>query len=205
MSLTFYYAPMSTATVSQLVLEELDLPCEKIKVDIKAGGSHTPEYLRLNPNGKVPMLVHDGEPIWESAAITLYLGDVFGVDKGLFPEAGPHRGVAMKWIAWSNVTLGDAVRHWLRNSSEQTPADQRNAKAGEVGLAEVHNCLRILDEALEGREFLGADYSLADTHLHSFTDWLHFLKVDFTPYAHINVWSDRCRARPAYGRVMSQM
>lgn len=204
MSLTFYYCPMSTATLTQLVIEELDLPCEKIKIDIRAGGSQTPEYLRLNPNGKVPLLVHDGVPIWESAAITLYLGDLYGVDKGLYPKAGTQRGELMKWVVWSNVTFGEAVGRWLRNTSDWTPAEQHNAKAGEAGLKDLHNCLRILDEKLEGRQFLGEAYSLADTHLNSFTDWLRFLKVDFTPYAHLNAWGERCRARPAYGRVMSQ-
>jgi glutathione S-transferase len=204
MSLTFYYCPMSTATLSSLVIEELGVPCEKFKVDLQAGGTHTPEYLRLNPNGKVPMLVHDGVPIWESAAITLYLGEVFGVDKGLYPPAGPRRGDLMKWVVWSNVSLGDAVRRWLNNTSDRIPAEQHNAKAAEQGLKDVHACLGILDKQLQGREYLGDVYSLADTHLNSFTDWLRFCGVDFAPYAHIQAWSERCRARPAYGRVMSE-
>lgn len=204
MSLTFYYAPMSTATITQLVLEELGVPCEKIQLDLRKGESHTPEYLRLNPNGKVPLLVHDGMPIWESVAITMYLGDVFGVDKGLYPAPGPKRGALMKWIAWTNVTFGDAVARWLRNTSEWTPAEQHNAEAAKAAQADMKNCLRILNENLEGRQFLGDSYSLADTHVNSFTDWLRFMKVDLSPYAHLNAWSERCRARPAYTRVMAQ-
>src|SRR6185437_3265067 len=95
MSLTFYYSPMSTAVITELVLDELAVPCERIRIDLKKGESRTPEFLRLNPNGKVPMLVHDGIPIWESVAITLYLGEIFGVAKGLYPEPGPERGEAM--------------------------------------------------------------------------------------------------------------
>src|SRR5690606_40394071 len=49
MSLTFYYAPMSTATVTQLVIEELALPCEKIRIDFTKQETHTPAYLKLNP------------------------------------------------------------------------------------------------------------------------------------------------------------
>jgi len=205
MSITFYYAPMSTATITQLVIEELGIPCEKIKLDLKKNETHTADFLRLNPNGKVPLIVHDGVPIWESAAITMYLGEVFGVDKGLYPPAGPRRGALMKWIAWTNVSISDAVHRWLRNTSEWIPAEQHNAKAGEVALDELKNGLRILNEALEGRQFLGDSYSLADTHVNSFTDWLRFLKVDLSPYPHLNAWSERCRARPAYGRVMSEL
>jgi glutathione S-transferase len=203
MSLTFYYAPMSTATVTQLVIEELGMPCDKVRIDFKKGDTHKPDYLQLNPNGKVPMIVHEGEPIWESAAITLYLGEVFGVEKGLYPPAGPKRGALMKWVVWSNVSLGAATLRWLFNTAEQTPAEQRNAQAGEVAKADMYKCLAILNQALEGRQFLGDAYSLADTHLNSFTDWLRFMQVDLAPYAHINAWSERCRARPAYAKVMS--
>jgi glutathione S-transferase len=203
-SLTFYYAPMSTASITSIVLEELGVPCEKVKVDIRAGESRKPEFLRLNPNGKVPLIVHDGTPIWESAAITMYLGEVFGVDKGLYPAQGAKRGEAMKWITWTNVTLGEAVSRWLRNTSDWTPAEQHNVKAAEVAKTDIQNCLRILDEALSGKQFLlGGEYTLADTHLNSLTDWLRFMKTDLSPYVNINGWSSRCAARPAYARAMA--
>jgi glutathione S-transferase len=203
MSLAFYDAPMSTATITQIVLEELGVAVEKVRVDIRKGESHTPEFLRLNPNGKVPLVVHDGTPIWESVAITTYLGEVFGVEKGLYPAAGPKRGEPMKWIAWTGVTFGAAVGRWLYNSSQWAPPEQHNAKAAEAGLAEVHQCLRLLDEALDGRTFLVGDYSLADTHVNSFTDWLRFMQMDLAAYPRLNAWSQRCAARPAHGRAMA--
>lgn len=203
MSLTFFYAPMSTATITQLVIEELGLDCEKIRVDFGKGDTHASDYLRLNPNGKVPMIVHDGVPIWESAAITLYLGEVFGVAKGLYPAPGPARGALMKWVVWAQVSLGEAVYRWLNNASDRIPEERRNAKAAELALADVHRLLGILDEALAGRQFLGDAYTVVDTHVHSFTDWLGFLRIDFSPYAHIREWAGRCKARPAYAKVMS--
>ena len=203
MSLVLYYAPRSTATITQLVIEELGVPCERVKVDLKKGESHSPEFLRLNPNGKVPLLVHDATPIWESVAITMYLGEMFGVEKDLYPAPGPRRGAAMKWIAWGNVTLGETVGRWLRNSSDWTPAEQHNAKAAEVARDDMHRCLRILDQELEGKSFLVSSYTLADTHLNSLVDWLRFLKLDFSAYANLNAWSRHCAARPAYARVMA--
>jgi len=203
MSLVLYYAPRSTATITQLVIEELGVPCERVKVDLKKGESHSPEFLRLNPNGKVPLLVHDATPIWESVAITMYLGEMFGVEKDLYPAPGPRRGAAMKWIAWGNVTLGETVGRWLRNTSDWTPAEQHNAKAAEVARDDMHRCLRILDQELEGKSFLVSSYTLADTHLNSLVDWLRFLKLDFSAYANLNAWSRHCAARPAYARVMA--
>ena len=204
MSLTFYYAPRSTATITDLVLEELDVPCERIKVDLKKGETRSQEFLRLNPNGKVPLLVHDGTPIWESVAITMYLGELFGVQKDLYPAPGPKRGAAMKWIAWSNVTLGEAVGRLMRNTADWIPAEQRNAKAAEVAQVDLDNCLRILDKELEHKHYLVDTYTLADTHVNSLVDWLRFLKRDLSAYGHMNAWSQRCAARPAYSRVMSR-
>jgi glutathione S-transferase len=203
MSLAFYYSPMSTAVITNLVLEELGVPCEKIQLDLRNGETHTPEFLKLNPNGKVPLVVHDGTPIWESAAITMYLGEMFGVEKNLYPAPGPKRGEAMKWITWAHVTLGDAVYHWLRNTSEWVPAEQHNAKAAEVGQASVQDCLRILNEALDGKQFLLGAYTVVDTHLNSFTDWLRFMKMDLSAFTHLNAWSKRCAARPAYAKAMA--
>jgi glutathione S-transferase len=203
MSLTFYYAPMSTAGITDLVLEELGVPCERIKVDIREGGTRKPEFLRLNPNGKVPLIVHEGTPIWESAAITMYLGEVFGVERNLYPAAGPQRGEAMKWIVWTNVTCGDAVFRFMRNTSEWTPAEQHNAKAAEAARADILNCLRIADEALAERKFLVGSYTLADAHMNSFVDWLRHMQTDLSAYGHLNAWSDRCKARPAYARAQA--
>jgi len=203
MSLVFYYAPMSTASIITLVLEELGTPCEKVKLDIKKGETKKPEFLKLNPNGKVPVLVHDGSVIFESSAITMYLGETFGVDKKLYPGPGPKRGEAMKWIAWANVTLGEAVGRWARNTMEWAPAEHRNAAAGEAAKKDMQECLRIFDEALEGKSFLVGDYTLADTHLCSFMDWLRYMNVDFAAYKRLNAWAERCRTRPAYAKAMA--
>src|SRR5579863_736671 len=130
MSLIFYGAPMSTASITELVLAELGVPHERVAVDIKAGGTKKPEFMKLNPNAKVPTIVHDGTAIWESAAITMYLGETFGVEKKLYPAPGPKRGEAMKWIVWTHVTLGEAVYRYARNTQNWVPAEQQNAKAG---------------------------------------------------------------------------
>jgi glutathione S-transferase len=203
MSLIFYCAPMSTATLTELVLAELGVPHETVKMDIQKGDTKKPEFRKVNPNGKVPVLVHDGTVIWESAAITMYLGETFGVEKKLYPAAGPKRGEAMKWVTWSNVTLGDAVGRWARNTSNWVPAEQHNAKAAEAAKKEMEDCLHILDNALEGKQFLCGDFTLVDTHVNSMLDWLRYMNVSFAPYTRINAWSERCKQRPAYGKVMA--
>ena len=204
MSLKIYYSPMSTASITTLILEELEVPCEWIRVDIKNGGTKTPEFAKINPNAKVPVLVHNGTPIWESAAITMYLGETFGVEKGLYPAAGPARGEAMKWIVWSNVTLGDAIGRFTRNTMNWYPVEQHNAKAGEAGKLDMHNCLKILDDGLADKEYLVGTFTLADAHVKSFTDWLRHMDFDFSAYPRVNAWAKRCSDRPASARAQAR-
>jgi glutathione S-transferase len=204
MSLIFYRAPMSTATLTEIVLAELGVPHETVSLDLRKGETKKPEFLKVNPNGKVPAIVHEGVAIFESAAITMYLGETFGVEKKLYPAPGPKRGEAMKWIAWTNVSIGGAVARWTQNTSDWYPAEQHNAKAAEAARKEIDDHLRILDGALEGRQFLCGEYTLADAHMNSFVDWLKMMKIDLSAFKNLSAWSERCCARPAYAKVMSQ-
>jgi glutathione S-transferase len=204
MSLIFYRAPMSTASLTEEILEELGVPHETVTIDIRNGGTKKPEFTKLNPNAKVPVIVHDGTVIWESAAITLYLGETFGVEKKLWPAAGPKRGEAMKWVVWANVTLAESIGRWMRNTKEWVPEEQRNAKAGEAGKKDMEECLRILDEALTGRDYVLGEHSLVDTHLASLCEWLHHSQVELARWSRVDAWSKRCWSRPAPQRVAAR-
>jgi glutathione S-transferase len=203
MSLTFYFAPQSTASVTTLVLEELGTPHERVKLDIKNGETKKPEFLKINPNGKVPTIVHDGVSIWESSAITLYLGETFGEKAKLWPAPGPKRGEAMKWVVWTHVTLGEAVYRWARNTM-WAPDDQKNAKAAAAASKEIGELLKLLDGALEDRAFLTGEYTLADAHVNSFVAWLRQMKIDMEGLSHLNAWSKRCEERPAALRALAR-
>ncbi len=185
MSLTFYFAPMSTASITEAVIAELGIPCDRVELNISAGDTKKPEFLKVNPNGKVPAIVHEGTAIWESSAITMYLGEVFGVDAQLYPALGPQRGEAMKWIAWSNVTLAAA------------------AIAMEKAKAYLADCLRILNDGLAGRSFLIGDYSLADTHLQAMVGWISSTEVDLAAFPNVTEWLKRCYDRPAIAKLMA--
>ena len=101
MSLTFYFAPQSSASPVACALAELDVEHERVRLDLKAKDQKKPGFLALNPNGKVPTLVVDGTPMFEALAIMLFLGERFGVERGLWPAAkDPARLAALSWCAW---------------------------------------------------------------------------------------------------------
>jgi glutathione S-transferase len=198
MSLTFYYAPQSSATPVHWALEELGVPYEKVKLNIRGGDTKKPEFTKLNPNAKVPLLVVDGTPIFESCAILLYLGETYGVDKGLFPAPGIKRAEAMKWMVWNGVSIGEAMGRLGRNTTDFYPADQKNAAAGEAAKADIHGLLKILDHALEGKQYLVDNkFSLADLYLASWQQYLAYFKFDTSSYKNLQKWTERCCSRPA--------
>ena len=209
MSLAFYFAPMSTASITEAVLAELGIQCSRIRLDIRAGDTRTPEFLAINPNGRVPVIVHDGTAIWESAAITMYLGEVFGVGLDRYPALGPRRGEAMRWIVWSNVSLAEAAGRLAASvpagsdgavepgSRDWVAPELRSVGTAATARADLAGFLAILDRALVEQPYLLGTYSLVDTHLHALVGWITTMDVDLTSLTHLREWLQRCDARPA--------
>jgi glutathione S-transferase len=194
---------MSSAVRTTWAIEELELPCERRRVDLSQNASRDPAFLKKNPNGKVPLLEVDGSPIFESTAILLYLGETHGVDKGLFPPLGVPRGQAFQWMVWAQVTLQDAVQRYARNVSPLIPKEQQNARAAEAAQVDLDGVLAILDGALSGRShLLGTAFSFADLAVAGFFGWLDFMKLDYAKWPNVVAWVQRCRARPAHARAM---
>jgi glutathione S-transferase len=198
MSITYYYAPMSTAVRTTWAIEELGVPCERLQVDIRKKETKTEAFLKLNPNGLVPLLVVDGTPIFESTAILLYLGETYGVDKGFYPPPGLKRAETLKWIIWGNVGFYDAANRWVRNTASYIPADQHNAKAAEAGKHDLGAAMQLLDSALAGKSYLVDDkFSLADLAVSSYLGWLGFVGYDHSAFKNVKAWGERCLGRPA--------
>ncbi|WP_394837546.1 glutathione S-transferase family protein [Pendulispora rubella] len=191
MSLDFYYAPFSSASRVHWALEELGIPYNKIKMDLKAGETRSPAYVAMNPNAKVPLLVIDGKPLFESLAILLYLGEHFGPEKNLWPAANdPARFEALSWTTWGTTELGMAIA-MLFNFQEVPPAK-------ELAIARSNACCAILERHLEGRPYvMGNDFTLVDVAVSAVLAWSRFFNYDLTPFPRVSAWVDRCSSRPA--------
>jgi glutathione S-transferase len=204
MSLTFYYAPMTSATRIHWALEELGVPYEKVRLDLAAGDQRKPEYLALNPNGKIPLIVADGQPIYESLAILVYLGETYGVDKGLFPALGHERGQALTWMAWANVTLADAISRIIRNG-DRFPAEQRNEIARDLAKKDLVELWGQVEKALETREYLVGDhFTLVDLAVGGFVMATGRFGVEIGHLKRVQAWAGKATQRPAMGRVLAE-
>lgn len=204
MSITFYYNPMSSASRIHLSLDELGLAYEKVLIDFQAKDQKKPEFLKINPNGKVPTIVIDGQPMFEANAIQIYLGERFGVERGLWPALGSREHMqALTWLCWHQNSLAVPLFMYLQQAG--APAEQRNNPQLESSLAEVHEMLAILDARLGERGNLVHDrWTLVDTDAASTLGWGLFAgKIDAAKYRNVTAWLARFQERPVVRAHMS--
>lgn len=207
MSTTFYYSPMSSAVIAHWAIDELGVPVEKVKLDLSKQDQKKPEFLALNPNGKVPLLVVEGTPIFETLAIMSYLGETFGVDKGMWPATGVKRAEAMKWMAWTQVTVGEALSRYAHAGHERFPKECHHEPSRDKAKADVEHLLGILEAELVKSKrpyLLGDTFTLADLHVAGWTGYLQMMGFDLSKYPTVQAWTQRSTQRPAFGKLMSE-
>lgn len=205
-SIVLYASPMSSAIPVIQALAELEVPHERIHVDLSAGDQRRPEFLALNPNGRVPTLVVDGTPMFEALAIMQWLGDRFGVERGLWPAAdAPKRLEALSWSTWTYVTFSAAFQRLIHSSSERIPAERHNQAQAEHAAAELQTLLGLLDARLASRPYLlGDTFSLTDLIVGNGVSYGTFCGAPVDDHPHVQSWLSRLRARDSYKKSMAE-
>ena len=160
----FYFNASPNPTKIALALEEMELPYEAIPVDPRRGEQFKPDYLALNPNAKVPTIVDDGVPVFDSNAILMYLAEKTG--RFLPPQGAAHRAELLSWMMFVATGVGpfcgQAV-HFRHFAPEQVPYAQKRYQF------EARRHFGILDQRLAERQFLvGNTYTIPDL---SFWSW----------------------------------
>lgn len=205
MTITLYGAPMTSASRVHWALEELAVPYEKSIVDLSKGAHKQPEFLKINPNGQVPALTDGDVTLFESAAIISYLGDKYGVAKGLWfaPGTADHAH-AIQWMVWSGVSLTGALNRMLLNTSERIPEDARNAKAAAAGKESLHNYLNVLDGHLEGKHFIQSEkFTLVDVIVGTVVGYAAMVGADLSTHKNVAAWLKGINDRPARALSLS--
>ena len=194
-----YGVPRSRTMRPLWMLEELGVPYENVKVSF-VGESRKPEFLRLNPNGHIPVLQDGDTVLWESMAINLYLARKYG--KGLWPKAVEDEGRAFQWSLWSMTELEAPVLTALMHRVV-FPKEQRDAKKAAEAAESFKQPLAVLDGALAGKDhLLGKDFTVADLNVASVMSWSSLAGLDTSSAPNVSAWLARCTARPAFARVL---
>jgi glutathione S-transferase len=198
-SIIFYAAPKSNASPVACMLRELDVPHERIEVNLAAGDQKKPEYLAINPNGRVPALVVDGTPMFEAVAIMQWLADRYGVAKGLWPAAdAPARLEAMSWSTWAYVQLGAAIGRFIYAGDPRVPHEYHNAALAKATRDELHGLFGLLDARLERRPFmLGNEFSLTDLIVGCAIQYTILCGITLDDHEPVRAWLGRTFDRPS--------
>jgi glutathione S-transferase len=179
------------------LLAELGQACEQIDLGGSFGGNNAPDYLALNPNGRVPTLVDQDFVVWESNAICRYLACLHD-DGRLYPQAPRERALCEQWMDWQLSTLQPAMVP-LFVALVRTPEQQRDQRRLVALRDEAAGRFKLLEDALSGGAYLlGEGLTLADIANGIWTHRWFQLGLEQTPSPNLRRWYSRLGLRPAY-------
>ena len=192
-TLTFYTNPMSRGRIARWMLEEVGQPYETVVLDYGTT-MKAPEYLAINPMGKVPAIKHGNAVVTEAAAICAYLAEVFP-EASLAPKNNQERALYYRWMFFA---AGPVEAASTNGAMGFVVPPERKAMAGYGSLAEVVDALEI---AAKDREFIAGDhFTAADVYVGAQIGWgLQFGWLEKRPA--FAAYSERLQARPAAKRA----
>lgn len=198
-----YTAATPNGQKAAIMLEEVGLPYEKYLVDLSKGAQREPDYLAINPNGKIPAIVDldaaGGAPItvFESGAILIYLAEKTGQ---LLPTGLLGRFATLEWLMFQMAGVGPMFGQagfWTRNKESVPPALARYK-------GEAERLLGVLEIRLADSPYLaGPDYTIADVATWPWIGALSFIGLDLEPYPVLRRWHSIIGDRPAVQRGMA--
>jgi len=182
-------------------LEELGLKYEHIPVEVAKAKS--PEHLKLNPNGHIPVLDDDGLILWESMAINLYLAEKYGKNS-LWPAAVEAHATTYQMSFWGMTEIEPNLITALRHRIFYAP-EQRNEQAAQQATEALKAPFKVLDGLLKGRDYiLGKDFTIADLNVAAIMSYVMVLKLDLSATPTTQSWLQKCLGREANQRARSK-
>ena len=193
-SLTLYHASPSRSSIVLWMLEELGEPYDIKLIKLSAGDNLKPDYLAINPMGKVPAILHGDTVITESAAICTYLADEFPKAKLNVPVGTPRRGVYLKWLFFGPGCIEPAV-------IDRAAPRKEPARRAMLGYGDFDTVMNVIAQAVaKGPWLMGEQFTAADVIVGANIRWGMMFKMlperkEFLDYA------ARIAARPAAQRA----
>ena len=184
-----------------IMLEECGLPYHVHRIDISKGEQFAPEYLKINPNGKIPSIVDpqgpDGKPIamMESGAILIYLAEKTG---RFFPQQNKYQ--ILQWLMFQMGGVGPMfgqAHHFMRAKKDEIPyGSERYGN-------EAKRLYGVMDRHFSGNEFFAAEYSIADIATYPWVARHEWHRVDLGAFPHVKRWFDALGKRAAVAKGMA--
>jgi glutathione S-transferase len=198
--LKIYGIPFSRAFRVLWMAEELGIEYESIPTDF-ISDCKQPDYLAINPHGKIPAIDDDGVIVWESMACNLYLAKKAGGP--LAPSNLAEEAHATQWSFWVMTVIEPKVLEALLYGTGMMdhPQDASKAKAA---IQEIAPAIKVLDDHLAKRShLLGETFTVADLNVAAVFSWAVLGNVDLSPWPKVKGWLEGCLSRPAAQKFLS--
>ena len=200
-----YYAPTPNGWKISIMLEEAEMEYKVIPVNLGAGDQFKPEFLKISPNNRMPVIVDSDGPggeeisVFESGAILMYLGEKSGK---FFPQSDKERIRVLEWLFWQIGGLGPMagqVSHFV-NYAPNFPGDHTYSEKRYKN--EYDRLLGVMNMVLEERDFLAGEYSIADMACFPWGTAYKRYEVDLDSFKNVRRWFDEIKSRPAVRKGM---
>ena len=198
---TLYGISGSRALRSIWAMEEVGIDYDHVQTDF-GPGSKEPDYLAVNPNGRIPALVDGDLKLFESMAINLYLAKTYG--DGLYPEDPAAEALTWQWSVWG-ISEIEPLQMQIAIEKFFTPAEKRDSAVIEGASEGLQRPLQVLDQTLADRNWLvGESFSIADLNVAAVMLLMKMVEFDYSTFAHVQRWTQACYARPALERAQKK-
>jgi glutathione S-transferase len=176
------------------VAKELGLGFEHLPIEIGDDGAKSPEFLAINPNGRLPVIVDGDFVLFESLAITLYLAKKHSSGQ-LYPGTLEGEARAWQWSLWAVTEVDRGVNIWSLHAVRLPPAE-RNQALREEALKVITSPFRVLDAAVSAQPYLlGEAFTVADLNVAAVIS--RAVDMDLSAWPNLTAWLTRCLERPA--------
>ena len=203
MTLKIYGTAASRAARPLWLAHEMGLAHEHIPLPFTGGATRTPEFLAINPNGRIPVVDDDGVLVWESMACVLYLAERFKAPGVPLLAAQDHAEQAeiLRWSFWVVTECEKDALAFLMHRILM-PADRRKPQLADDAERHLLVPLRVLDQHLQSRPYLaGGRFTAADICVASVLAWVQGAAALMAQCPRVDDWLQRCLSRPAYRTV----
>jgi len=201
MSYTLYTEATPNPLKIHIALEEMGVGYQSVHVDFGKDEQKSPDFLKLNPNGKIPVLIDHEEDfvLMESGAILLYLAEK---DNNLLPADKKLKSEAVQWLMWQMGGLGPMFGQLMVFA-----AAFENSFPEVTGRydKEVRRLFRVLNTRLEGRDYIADEHSIADIACMGWVPLTSRIGWSLEEWPNVERWFNRCLARPAYQKAMANI
>ncbi len=201
-TLTLYYAPGTCAQAVRIALEEAQAPYTPVRMDFASQQQRSPEYLAINPKGRVPALVTEHGVLTETPALLAYVAQRFA-QAGLAPADAFGFARMQEFNSYLASTVHVAHAHRPRASRWADEPEAQAAMQRKVP-ANMTECFDVIERHYlgDGPWMLGEQYTVADGYLFTVAGWLKSDGVDIARFPKVHAHSQRMAARPAVQRAL---